>query len=325
MSSPQETPRRRHLTLRLLSTGIITTAGSAIDSIETSSKGRAMIGNQPQRLDDEKHLRAPNTGAEHVNGPLHKVVIGDSGPPVVFLHPNPLDWSCWLYQMTHLSTWFQTIGIDLPGYGRSPTAEPGLTMRDVTDACWEAVDDVSSSAIIAVGCSVGSWVATDMAHSRPDQVAAVVLSGVAYSPSKDFAQERITGYETHGIGYRRGHALEVVSETFGQSERGKYLLELFHERDPDTDAATIVEMFRALGVPDPDSFWTDLRPPCLIITGSLDGAHEGALELGDHIPGVEIVTIEGAGHTCALEQPWAFDAAMLDFLERNDLFNRTGA
>ena len=28
-----------------------------------------------------------------------------------------------------------------PGYGRSPKADAGLTMTDMAEACWEAIDD----------------------------------------------------------------------------------------------------------------------------------------------------------------------------------------
>ena len=58
--------------------------------------------------------------AEHIEGPLYYERMGRSGPVMAFVHPNPMDQSCWIYQMAHLSTWFRCIGIDIPGYGRSP-------------------------------------------------------------------------------------------------------------------------------------------------------------------------------------------------------------
>ena len=144
--------------------------------------------------------------------------------------------------------------------------------------------------------------------------------GSGDTPGKEFAPKRIAGYSEGGLAYRRTHAYEVVSEAFGATERGRYLIEAILERDETADAATIIEMFRALGEPDPDDFWTGLSAPTLIVTGSIDNAHSRALELRDHIDSVEIATIDGAGHTCALEQPWHFDEAVIDFLRRQALF-----
>jgi 3-oxoadipate enol-lactonase len=71
---------------------------------------------------------------EHIQGPLYWERLGKTGRPMLFVHPNPYDRSAWLYQMAHFSTWFQTIAVDLPGFGRSPTATPGLTMAEIAEA-----------------------------------------------------------------------------------------------------------------------------------------------------------------------------------------------
>ena len=60
--------------------------------------------------------------AEHIDGPLYYERMGRTGPVMAFVHPNPMDQSCWIFQMAHMSTWFRCIAIDIPGYGRSPKA-----------------------------------------------------------------------------------------------------------------------------------------------------------------------------------------------------------
>ena len=147
--------------------------------------------------------------AAHVNGPLHWEQLGKTGRPIAFVHPNPMDHSCWLYQMDHLSTWFRCIGIDLPGYGRSPTAQPGLTMADVAQACWEAVDEMTDEPALIVGESVGSNVVCHMANQRPERTLAVIMSGAGYREGrKQFAETRIPQYQQYGVDFRYGHALE---------------------------------------------------------------------------------------------------------------------
>ncbi len=79
--------------------------------------------------------------AQHVRGPLYYERMGRTGTVMAFIHPNPLDQSCWMYQMAHFSTWSRCIAIDIPGYGRSPGSTDGLTLEDMAQACWEAVDD----------------------------------------------------------------------------------------------------------------------------------------------------------------------------------------
>ncbi len=257
--------------------------------------------------------------ARNIDGPLHAERLGPVGTPIVFIHPNPMDGSCWLYQTAHFSTWYRTIAVDLPGYGRSPGARPGLTMDDVARACWEAVDGVTDDPAILVGLSVGAWVAPYMGRQHPGRVLAMVLSGVGYSPDKEFARRRIAAYAEEGVAFRRQHAYAVLSRAFGSTPMAGYLVDMFCERDDRADAATIVEMFRALERPDPDWLWSGIHVPTLVVTGTEDNAHPRALELPDHVPDCELVKIEGAGHACNLEKPWEFDAAIVDFLTRRGL------
>lgn len=257
--------------------------------------------------------------AEHINGPLHWEQLGKFGRPMVFVHPNPMDRSCWLYQMAHFSTWFRTIGIDLPGYGRSPSAVPGLTMPDVAQACWEAVDEVTDDPAILVGESVGHTVALYMANQQPQRTLAVILMGAGFSQTKTGIRRRPGQYEELGVGFRYQHALEDFSPAFRETEMGKYFARMFSERNRWADVGTIITMFRALGEPDPDWLQSGVEAPTLIVSGSLDNAHATVRELQQRIVGSELVTIQDAGHACNMEKPWEVDAAMLDFLGRHGL------
>ena len=106
--------------------------------------------------------------ANHIDGPLYYERMGRAGPVMAFVHPNPMDQSCWIFQMAHMSTWFRCIAIDIPGYGRSPRARDGLTMSDMAEGCWEAIEtEFPKEPAILVGCSVGSAILPYMHHARP--------------------------------------------------------------------------------------------------------------------------------------------------------------
>jgi 3-oxoadipate enol-lactonase len=262
--------------------------------------------------------------APHVNGPLNYERLGKDGPAVAFVHPNPMDRDCWIYQMVHFSTWYRCMTIDLPGYGRSPSATAGLTMEDVAQACWEAVDDAfpGSEPVILMGLSVGSNVVPHMVHQRPERSAALILSGAGLSEEpgmKPFAVKRIGQYGEQGVGFRREHALEDFSPAFRQTPMGQYFADIFAERNRWADAFTIIEMFRALGQPDPAWLHSGITAPTLIIKGALDGDVSRAFALQDKIPGAELTVIEEAGHCCNMEKPWEWDASALQFLARQGL------
>jgi pimeloyl-ACP methyl ester carboxylesterase len=259
--------------------------------------------------------------ANNIRGPLYYEKMGRTGPVIAFIHPNPMDQSCWIFQMAHLSTWYRCIAIDIPGYGRSPKADPGLTMTDMAEACWEAIDEgTPGKTAILVGCSVGSSLAPFMYHQRPDKTAALVLSGTGYNPTKEFAQRRIDNYTAGGTDYRWRYTFEDLSPAFRATPLAHFFANLFTERNEHADVQTIIHQFKALQQPYPDGHHESIACPTIILTGSEDGSHQRAFALQERIPNCELKVLPGAGHACQLEQPWLYDRFMIEFLTKHGLF-----
>jgi pimeloyl-ACP methyl ester carboxylesterase len=259
--------------------------------------------------------------AQHIDGPLYYERMGRTGPVIAFVHPNPMDQSCWIYQMAHFSTWYRCIAIDIPGYGRSPKARQGLTMADMAEACWEAIDDAApGESAILVGCSVGAAILPFMHHHRPRKSAALVFCGTGHTPGKEFAARRIAAYRENGIGYRWAYTFEDLSAAFRAGPMAHYFAELFSERNGSADLDTILLQFEALRQPEPEGHFARIACPSIILTGSEDGAHQSAFALKPLIPGAELTVLPGAGHACHMEQPWLFDRLMREFLAKHRLF-----
>jgi 3-oxoadipate enol-lactonase len=259
--------------------------------------------------------------ANNIRGPLYYEKMGRTGPVIAFIHPNPMDQSCWIFQMAHLSTWYRCIAIDIPGYGRSPKADPGLTMTDMAEACWEAIDEgTPGRTAILVGCSVGSSIAPFMYHQRPNKTAALVLSGTGYNPTKEFAQRRIDNYTAEGTDYRWRYTFEDLSPAFRATPLAHFFANLFTQRNEHADVQTIIHQFKALQQPYPDGHHESIACPTIILTGSEDGSHQRAFALQERIPNCELKVLPGAGHACQLEQPWLYDRFMIEFLTKHGLF-----
>ncbi len=259
--------------------------------------------------------------AQHIEGPLYYERLGRSGPVMAFIHPNPMDQSCWLFQMAHFSTWYRCIAIDIPGYGRSPKATDGLTMGDMAAACWEAIDDAfPGERAILVGCSVGSIIIPHMVHQHPDRTAALILSGTGYNPGKEFVPSRIENYTERGTDFRWDYTFEDLSPAFRATPLAHYFAEMFTERNSSADAATIIRQFKAIQQPEPEGHFENIAAPTIILTGSEDGAHKSSFALQKRIPNCELRVLPGAGHACYMEQPWLFDRFMVEFLKKNGLY-----
>ncbi len=259
--------------------------------------------------------------AEHIDGPLYYERMGRTGPVIAFVHPNPMDQSCWIFQMAHLSTWYRCIAIDIPGYGRSPKAQPGLTMEDMARACWEAIDEIApGEPAILVGCSVGSALVPHMHHLQPKRTSALVLSGTGYNPGREFTKHRIASYKEQGTGYRWGYTFEDLSPAFRATPMAHFFADIFTERNAHADVPSIIYQFEALAKPEPDDHHSRIACPTIILTGSEDGSHPRAAALKARIAGCEMKILYGAGHACQIEQPWLFDRYMLEFLRKHGLF-----
>lgn len=260
--------------------------------------------------------------AQHIEGPLYYERMGRSGRPVVLVHPNPMDQSSWIYQMAHLSTWFRCISIDIPGYGKSPRAQPGLTMDDMAQACWEALDEAMPGAepAILAGCSVGSLLVLRMWALRPERAAALVTCGTGYWEPGTFgvAAKRIKDYRRNGIGFRFEYTFQDFGPAFRATPMAHYFAELFTERNDFADLQSILRQFEAMEPPLENDL-AQIRCPSLILSGSEDASHSLAFALQERIPGCELRVIPGAGHACQIEQPWLFDRYLLEFLQRHGL------
>jgi len=58
-----------------------------------------------------------------------------------------------------------------------------------------------------------------------------------------------------------------------------------------------------------------MKPPTLVINGAHDVSLERGRETALLIPGARHVVIPGSGHACCIEDPAAFDRAVVDFLK----------
>lgn len=251
----------------------------------------------------------------HIPGPLYYEQLGATGTPMIFLHSTPDDHRLWLYQTAYFSAQYRTIAVDLAGYGRSPAVQPGITIADQADACWEIVDRYTAGGAVIHGNSFGSEVAMHMAQRQPRRSLALILSGCGV-PGSDVFLRWAERYRAEGIGLRHAQVLDHFAPAGQQNPLLRHYAEMVVALNNEGTLASIIAMNEALAQrPDP-SFHDAISAPTLIIIGALDRSKPSSVELQKRIKGSEIVFIPDVGHACNLEAPEAYDAHCARFLAR---------
>jgi pimeloyl-ACP methyl ester carboxylesterase len=245
--------------------------------------------------------------------------VSGEGLPFLMVHANPFDHNLWLYQIAHFSTYFKVVALDIRGYGRSEKPETPFSLRDMAEDVLGVCRDLDIKEALLGGVSVGSGIALLLGLERPELFKALILVGGSSGPGGSI-EERIRGYTQIGVeNYHRQHLRELVAPGFPETRLGKYLFNIFTERDPWLSGASIGQIFRARGGTDMTPRLGTMRVPTLVINGEHDNSLAGGRKTAALIPGAVHKVLPGTGHACNIEDPAGFDALVIDFLKERDL------
>ena len=248
-------------------------------------------------------------------GPLHVERAG-AGPDVVLVHAGVADGRMWDSQWVDWAARFRVTRLDLRGFGRSDA--PDGTYSHAADVL-AVLDALGIGRTILVGASFGGRVALDLAASQPDRVIRLVLADAGL-PDHAWSEE------IRAFGAAEDEAIEA-----GDLDRATEVnVDFWVPSAPEPVRAAIREQQRnaftlQVGREDEEVLLTDdllsrlatIDVPTLVLVGEHDYAdfHALADRLEAELPNAQRTTIPGAGHLPSLEQPEAFDAAVLPFVD----------
>ncbi|MGX6606232.1 alpha/beta fold hydrolase [Micromonosporaceae bacterium Da 78-11] len=243
--------------------------------------------------------------------------------PVLLIHGHPFDHTMWDPQATALrAAGHRVIAPDLRGYGAAEVV-PGITLfdgfaRDLAGL----LDRLDVPRAVVGGVSMGGQIAMEFHRLFPERVAALILADT--SPVAETEQGRI---QRDALADRlvaegmAGYAAEVIDRMIapehvtGMPAVADHVLRMMHATAPEGAAAAL--RGRSLR-PDYQASLAAARVPALILVGAGDTYTpvEQAELLHDLIIGSELVVIDQAAHLPGLEQPAAFNEAVLQFLSK---------
>ena len=187
-------------------------------------------------------------------------------------------------------------------------------MADDVAALIEATSD---GPVIICGLSIGGMIAQNLAARRPDLIRAAVLSNTAVKMgTAESWTDRIRTIETRGIA---AIADMVMERWFAPAFRARPELALWRNMVIRTSAPGYIAACRALAAADLTVQTAGLRLPTLVIAGDSDGSSPADLVRATAalIPGARFHIIADVGHLPCVEQPRAFAATLIPFLQEH--------
>lgn len=248
--------------------------------------------------------------------------VSGEGPPLILIHANPFDNQMWMYQVAHFSAKFKVISVDLRGYGRSVKMTEEFTLEDMANDVLGVMEDAGCSKAVVMGCSVGSAIAILLTLSHPHMFEASILVGGSSDVSSRFPR-RIAGYINDITTYHCEFMRDLFHPNFVASQRGKYIIDTFIEKQGWLNAESIAATLRATNSLVTTQRLHSLRVPTLVINGEVDNSRPAGELTASLIPNAQHKIIEGAGHACCLEEPEIFDGLVKAFLVEKGLWPNT--
>ncbi len=221
----------------------------------------------------------------------HYYVEQGEGYPLILLHGNGEDHTCFAEQMKAFSSNYHVYAIDTRGHGKTPRGEKPFTIRQFADDLAGFMDEHGIRRAHILGFSDGGNIAMIFAMKYPKKVNRLILDGA----------------NLDGRGVRRCVQMQIVLVYRMASFLGRWFKK----------AKDKAEMF-GLMVNDPNVRPEELhmiRAKTLVMAGTKDLILKTETEtIAHHIKRSHLRFIKG-GHWIAGENPKAFNKTVLSFLQ----------
>lgn len=221
---------------------------------------------------------------------------------------------------------YRAVAWDMPGYGSSPPIEP-YNFKGLADSCLTLIDALNppDEPITLVGHSMGGMVAQEVVMRWPHRVSRLVLCGTsaAFGQRRDgqldpawaerFIQQRTAPLDA-------GLTMGALADTLVPQMVGPGALpeglRLALRCMADVPPSTYRRAQQALVQFDRTAALREIGIPTLLLSGRFDrnAAPHAMQAMAEQIPNAWHTTLEGVGHLMNLEDPDAFDGALLAFL-----------
>src|SRR5580700_1148862 len=241
---------------------------------------------------------------------IYYEVHGQSGPVILLSHGYSSTSGMWAGQIEPLSKSHRLVIWDMRGHGDSDYPEDlAAYSEEATVADMAALlDAVGAKTAIVGGLSLGGYMSLAFNRAHPDRVEALLIFDTGPGYRNDEAREgwnrtsiaRAERFERDGLSVLGNASAEVRIVTHRSADGlAKAARGMLTQRD-----ASVMNSLATIAVPS------------LVVVGANDTPFLAASDyMAAKIPGAKKVVIPDAGHAANIDQPAAFNQAVVAFLD----------
>ena len=251
---------------------------------------------------------------------IHYVNYGKGSEALVLIHGWTMNVDNWRDQIPDLAKRNRVIAIDLPGHGQSDKPQITYSMDLFARAVDAVLRDAKVKRAVLVGHSMGTPVARQFYRKYPEKTLGIVIVDGPLQPFVDKAtmDGMLAGFR--GPNYREAGS-QLLTMLMGPtlSVEARDRIKASALSTPQYVSASAME-----GMADASIWGGDkINVPVLgvfaknlLFQASIDAPYR---ELA---PRMELQMWEGTGHFIMMEKPKEFNAAVLAFLDKNELLKK---
>jgi len=235
--------------------------------------------------------------------------VQGQGPALLLTHGYSATSQMWRGQIEAFAEHFSVIIWDMRGHGQSASpSDPGLYSEAHTVADMAGLlDHLGFDTAVIGGLSLGGYMSLAFHAEHPERVKALLIIDTGPGYKKDTARAQwnkdaaamADAIDKHGVEALAGgsaeRSLSRHNSYAGLAQAGRHMLTQHSPR--------VIESL------------PHIKVPALVLAGAEDEPFLAATDyMAQKIPGAKKVIVPNAGHAVNLDQPEAFNRAVLEFL-----------
>lgn len=244
-----------------------------------------------------------------------------TGIPVIFIHGFPFSKEMWKPQVDALGREYYIVTYDIRGHGASDVGDGQYSLEFFVDDLIALLDHLKISRAVAIGLSMGGYIALRAIERHPDRFRGLVLCDT--KSEADNNEGKI----------RRATQMKTVKTESIQQFAECFLKNVFYEKTFTTNPIAVELIRKTIEASQPiaiagtllalaartdttASLYT-IKVPTLILVGQHDAIAppSAAHSMKDKIPNATLHTIAHAAHMSNLENSEEFNKHLLQFLK----------